>query len=117
MTTIYGINNCDTVKKTLKWLDKNHITYTFHDFKKQGLSQELLTSFVSKSDWDTLLNKRSTTYRNLPQALKDNLTDTGCFNACIEQPTLLKRPILIHENRCYVGFKEDFYQEIFNVNK
>lgn len=111
MTTIYGIKNCDTVKKSLKWLEKNNIEFSFHDFRVDGLTSELLTSLVNRSSWDVLLNKRSTTFRNLPSEIKDNLTDDVIFNAVIEQPTLLKRPILIKNDITCVGFKDDLYQE------
>ena len=111
MTTIYGIKNCDTVKKSLKWLEKNNVEFSFHDFRVDGLTPELLTHFVERSSWDVLLNKRSTTFRNLPAAIKNNLTDDVMFNAVIEQPTLLKRPILIKNDTTCVGFKDDLYQE------
>jgi len=111
MTTIYGIKNCDTVKKSLKWLEKNNIEFTFHDFRVDGLTPELLTSFVERSDWSIVLNKRSTTFRNLPAEIKDNLTHDVMFNAVLEQPTLLKRPILIKDEVTCVGFKENLYQE------
>ncbi len=111
MTKLYGIKNCDTVKKSIKWLEQNKVEFTFHDFKKDGLSPGLLTSFVEKSSWDVLLNKRSTTFRNLPKEIKDNLTEEVMFKAVLEQPTLLKRPILINDNATCVGFKEDNYQE------
>jgi arsenate reductase len=111
MTTIYGIKNCDTVKKSLKWLEKNNIEFTFHDFRVDGLTPELLSSFVERSDWNVLLNKRSTTFRNLPAEIKDNLTDDIMFKAVLEQPTLLKRPILIRNDVTCVGFKDDLYQE------
>ncbi|NQZ89209.1 MAG: Spx/MgsR family RNA polymerase-binding regulatory protein [Colwellia sp.] len=113
MTTIYGINNCDTVKKATKWLDKQTIEYTFFDFKKQPLTAELLTEFVKKSSWDVLLNKRSTTFRNLPAEIKDNLTDDVVFQAVLAQPTLLKRPLIDHNNSFQVGFKEPLYQALF----
>jgi len=111
MTTIYGIKNCDTVKKSLKWLEKNNIQFSFHDFRVDGLTPDLLTSFVEKSSWDVLLNKRSTTFRNLPPEIKENLTAEVMFNAVIEQPTLLKRPILINNDTTCIGFKDDLYQE------
>jgi len=111
MTTIYGIKNCDTVKKSLKWLEKNSIEFSFHDFRVDGLTPELLSSLVARSDWTILLNKRSTTFRNLPSEIKDNLTDDVIFNAVLEQPTLLKRPILIKNDITCVGFKADLYQE------
>jgi len=113
MITLYGIKNCDTVKKTLKWLEGQKIQYIFHDFKIQGLSEALLNEYIKQSDWSVLLNKRSTTFRNLPSEIKDNLTDDVIFNAVIAQPTLLKRPVLIHNNELHVGFKEQQYQEIF----
>jgi len=113
MTNVYGIKNCDTVKKTLKWLDAQKIQYTFHDFKIQGLSESLLSEYVKQSDWSVLLNKRSTTFRNLPSEIKDNLTDDVIFKAVLAQPTLLKRPVLIHNNELHTGFKEQQYQEIF----
>jgi arsenate reductase len=113
MTTIYGIKNCDTVKKATKWLDKQAIEYTFFDFKKQPLTTELLNEFVNKSSWDVLLNKRSTSFRNLPEEIKENLTDEIIFKAVLEQPTLLKRPLVDHNNSFQVGFKEPLYQELF----
>jgi arsenate reductase len=117
MITLYGINNCDSVKKSQKWLQEQHIEYTFHDFKKQGLSKELLTAFVKQGDWSTLLNKRSTTFRQLPDHIKNNLTDDMIFNTVIEQPTLLKRPLLQFNNQLHLGFKEVQYQTIFEKYK
>jgi arsenate reductase len=111
--TLYGIKNCDTVKKARKWLEEKQITYNFHDFKTEGLSTELLTAFVELSDWQIMLNKRSTTFRNLSDEIKNNLTEEVIFNAVIEQPTLLKRPLLNINDNLQVGFKVDTYQELF----
>jgi len=113
MVNIYGINNCDTVKKALKWLTANEIQYTFYDFKKQPLTESLLNEFVTLSDWSVLLNKRSTTFRNLPEEIKNNLTDTVMFKAVIEQATLLKRPLLKVNNQLHLGFKLEQYHAIF----
>jgi len=113
MTTLYGIKNCDTVKKTQKWLTAQNIEYTFHDFKTQGLSEQLLTTLVTKSNWDIMLNKRSTTFRNLPAEIKDNLTPEVIFDAVIAQPTLLKRPLLLLQDNLHIGFKAENYQELF----
>ena len=113
MITLYGINNCDTVKKAQKWLQQQNIEYTFHDFKKQGLSADLLTELVEQSEWSVLLNKRSTTFRQLPDEIKNNLTDDNMFNAALEQPTLLKRPLLQLNNQLHLGFKDSQYQELF----
>ncbi len=116
MITLYGINNCDTVKKAQKWLKQQNIAYTFHDFKKQGLPKELLTEFVNTSEWTSLLNKRSTTFRQLPDDIKNNLTDDVMFNAVLEQPTLLKRPLLQINDQLHLGFKEAQYQSLFINN-
>ncbi len=123
--TLYGINNCDTVKKSIKWLVANNISHEFYDFKKQPLTKELLTLFVQLSDWNILLNKRSTTFRNLSDDIKNNLTDEIVFEQVLAQPTLLKRPLLLIQTKnqpnlnddsqqLYLGFKTDIYQNIFN---
>ncbi|WP_286267183.1 ArsC family reductase [Thalassotalea atypica] len=113
MTTIYGIHNCDTIKKTQKWLTDNQIEYTFHDFRKDGLTPKTLTQFFEYSDWNLLLNKRSTTYRNLSDEQKSNMSRDSAFELFLEQPTLIKRPVLIKDNDLTVGFKAAQYQEIF----
>lgn len=114
MTVLYGINNCDTVKKAQKWLLNHNVNVEFHDFKKQGLSKELLEMFFSMIDWQILLNKRSTTFRNLPQETKDNLDESSIFNAMLELPTLIKRPVIINNDKIMVGFKDKEYSEFFN---
>lgn len=118
--TLYGINNCDTVKKAQKWLTANNLNYTFYDFKKQPLTSELLTQLVELNDWSTLLNKRSTTFRNLSDEIKNNLTDEVAFAQVLAQPTLLKRPLLLiktetsdHTQQLHLGFKAENYQDIF----
>jgi arsenate reductase len=116
MTILYGINNCDTVKKALKWLSNQQISVEFYDFKQQPLTIELLKKFISLSTWPQLINKRSTTYRHLPDDIKDNLltNDELAFKTVLAQPTLLKRPLLLHKNKLYLGFNESTYQTVFN---
>jgi len=113
MITLYGIKNCDTVKKATKWLEANNVDHQLYDFKKQPLTPELLTEFVQQSDWSLLLNKRSTTFRNLPDDIKNNLTNEVMFAAVLEQPTLLKRPLLPLNGELNLGFKADQYQNLF----
>ena len=115
MITVYGIKNCDTVKKSTKWLTANNISHQLYDFKTQPLTAELLTQFVQQSDWSLLLNKRSTTFRNLPDEIKNNLTDDVMFTAVLEQPTLLKRPLVSLDGQLHLGFKEAMYQDLFKV--
>jgi len=121
MITLYGINNCDTVKKAQKWLNNESIPFEFYDFKKQPLTSEILTRLVNLSDWGLLLNKRSTTYRNLSDALKSNLTDEQAFEQVLLQPTLLKRPLLLIKTekgeQLHLGFKPDSYQAILQNTK
>ena len=113
MTTLYGIHNCDTVKKTMKWLTANNIEFTFHDFRKDGLTASLLQQFFALSDWEALMNKRSTTFKNLPDEVKNNLNEATVFTVMLEQPTLIKRPVLMFNNQLTIGFKDSNYQEIF----
>ena len=115
MITLYGIKNCDTVKKATKWLETHNIEHQLYDFKKQPLTSELLTEFVSQSDWTLLLNKRSTTFRNLPDEIKNNLTGEVMFSIVLEQPTLLKRPLLPLDGQLNLGFKAEQYQVLFNI--
>lgn len=113
MTILYGIKNCDSVKKAKKWLEQENIPYQFHDFKTDGLSAELLQEFISASDLTSLLNKRSTTFRNLSDEIKNNLSDEVIKENILAQPTLVKRPLLKHDQAFLVGFKDSQYQEIF----
>lgn len=113
MTILYGIKNCDSVKKAKKWLEQENIPYQFHDFRTDGLSAELLQEFISASDLTALLNKRSTTFRNLSDEIKNNLSDEVMREIILAQPTLVKRPLLKHDKAFLVGFKDSQYQEIF----
>ncbi|TKB44356.1 ArsC family reductase [Thalassotalea mangrovi] len=110
---VYGIHNCDTVKKARKWLEQNGIDYQFHDLRKDGINADLINEFVTNTDWNKLVNKRSTTYRQLDESLKQQLeTRDGC-SALVDHPTLLKRPLLKTHGQFYLGFKADQYQDIF----
>ncbi|MFT5815477.1 MAG: arsenate reductase [Psychroserpens sp.] len=111
MTILYGIKNCDSVKKAKKWLEQENIPYQFHDFRSDGLSPLLLQEFITSVDLLSLLNKRSTTFRNLTDDIKNNLTDEVMVEIILAQPTLIKRPLLKHNQAFLVGFKESQYQE------
>ncbi|WP_448568527.1 ArsC family reductase [Thalassotalea ganghwensis] len=113
MTIIYGIKNCDSVKKATKWLTEHNISYVFHDYRSDGIDNKLIQSFLAKADWQSLLNKRSTTYRQLDDAVKESLNEQSFLDIIIAHPTLIKRPILVCKNLLEVGFKADRYQEIF----
>ena len=111
MTTIYGIKNCDTMKKAFKWLDGKSVNYQFHDYRVDGINADLVNEFANALSWESIINKRSTTYRNLSEEVKNNLSGDSALAVVLEQPTLLKRPILKHDKGYEVGFKEANYQE------
>lgn len=113
MPLLYGINNCDTVKKALKWLCYSQIEVQFFDFKKQPINAIILQNFIDLNGWENLVNKRSTSYRNLSDEIKNNFTPEVAFDCILAQPTLLKRPLLIHQNQLYLGFSAKQYEEIF----
>lgn len=112
-TTLFGISNCDTIKKAKKWLDANAQSYTFHDYRKQGLDSQWLANAEQQLGWETMLNKRGTTFRQLDAEVKENLDRDSAMALMSEQPAMIKRPILVHGSKMYIGFKESTYEEIF----
>lgn len=113
MTTLYGINNCDTVKKAKKWLEQAGIDYTFHDFRKDGLDQQQVVEWVGALGWETLINKRSTTWKGLDASTREGLNDSNIVSVIMDQPTLIKRPLLALNKNFYVGFKPAHYEQLF----
>ena len=113
MTTMYGIKNCDTIKKAQKWLDNNQINYMFSDFRTDGITKEFVQEIADALGWAAVINKRSTTFRNLSDEVKQNLSGEAAIAVILEQPTLIKRPILRFEDKLFVGFKDASYAEIF----
>lgn len=109
---IYGIKNCDTIKKARRWLEEQGIAYQFHDYRVDGLSDERLQGFIDKLGWEPLLNTRGTTWRKLPQAPRDAITDALAAKALmLEQPAIIKRPLLEATNgEMLLGFKIESYQ-------
>lgn len=111
--TMFGIPNCDTIKKAKKWLEAEGIEFEFHDYRKQGINEEFVTAFCSELGWELVLNKRGTTYRQLSQEQKDTLTEEKAMTLLIEQPAMIKRPILKVDGKLHIGFKADQYAAIF----
>ncbi len=115
-TTLYGISNCDTVKKAKKWLDENQIEYSFHDFRKDGLEFDKIDKWLTQPGLDTLLNKRSTTWKQLKDSEKQVFLDNdlkSAKNLLANNPTLIKRPVLETLEGVNVGFKIEEYNNIF----
>lgn len=114
MIKIYGIPNCDTMKKARHWLDQHGIDYQFHNYKKDGLKEQLLLSWVAKLGWEVLLNKRGMMWRKLDDATKANIDRDSAIRVMLETPSIIKRPVLDTGKGLYVGFKESDYQAIFS---
>jgi arsenate reductase (glutaredoxin) len=109
MVVLYGIKNCDTVKKARGWLDKNGIAYRFHDYRVDGLTEELMNRFATNLGWSVMLNRSSTSWRQLTAEQQANLTEAKAFQLMLDTPTLIKRPILDTGNELFIGFKPDIY--------
>jgi arsenate reductase len=110
--TIYGIKNCDTMKKARTWLEQRDVTYTFHDYKVAGIDADRLQRWAAKAGWETLLNRSGTTFRKLGDAQKSNLDERKALKLMAEQPSLIKRPVLEMGNALLIGFKPDVYQAV-----
>ena len=109
-TTIYGIKNCDTMKKARAWLDEHGVEYAFHDYKKEGVSRELLDAWAGKVGWEALLNRAGTTFRKLPDKDKQGLTPAKAIALMLDQPSMIKRPVLDLGDKLLVGFNPDIYK-------
>ncbi|GAA6134430.1 ArsC family reductase [Oceaniserpentilla sp. 4NH20-0058] len=111
---IYGIKNCDTMKKALKWLDNQGADYEFHDYKKAGLSPELADTFLANIELDSLINKRGTTFRQLDDDTKARIAEhdkTTAKQVMLDNPSIIKRPVLVKNDQYLLGFKAEQYQE------
>ena len=116
---LYGIKNCDTIKKARRWLEEQGIAYQFHDYRVDGLSDERLQGFINKLGWESLLNTRGTTWRKLPQAQRDATTDAPTAKVLmLEQPAIIKRPLLEAANGAMLlGFNIESYQHFIQQNQ
>ena len=109
--TIYGIKNCDTMKKARTWLDKAGVEYAFHDYKASGIDKASLEAWAGKVGWEVLLNKAGTTFKKLPDADKANVTEKKAIALMMAQPSMIKRPVLDIGGKLLVGFKPAEYEK------
>ena len=110
--TIYGIKNCDTMKKARAWLDKAKVEYAFHDYKSAGIDKDRLEKWAKKATWEALLNKAGTTFKKLPDMDKEGLTEAKAIKLMLAQPSMIKRPVLeLAGGKVLVGFKPELYEE------
>jgi arsenate reductase len=107
--TLYGIRNCDTMKKAWTWLDDHGVAYGFHDYKKQGIDRPKLEGWVKQVGWEVLLNRAGTTFKKLPDADKAGLTEAKAIDLMLAQPSMIKRPVLETGDGLLVGFRPEVY--------
>jgi Spx/MgsR family transcriptional regulator len=109
MIKLYGIPNCDTIKKARKWLKDHRIDYAFHDYKKQGVPEKELSLWIKQVGWEVLLNKRGTTWRKLDNSAKNSVDENSAIKIMLENPSIIKRPVLDSSGKIIVGFQENSY--------
>jgi arsenate reductase len=113
VATIYGIKNCDTMKKARAWLDAHKVAYAFHDYKAEGVDQATLEGWATKAGWEVLLNRAGMTFKKLPEADKENLTEKKAIALMLAHPSMIKRPVLEAKGRLTVGFRPEAYKALF----
>ena len=114
MVILYGIKNCDSVKKARAWLTEHNVQFKFHDFRSDGLTESIIDNWLKKTEWELLLNRRGITWRNLDASVKDTISHENIIHVLLEYPTLIKRPVLNYEEIVTIGFNSDIYEAIFN---
>lgn len=110
--TLYGIKACDTMKKAMTWLDEHGVEYTFHDYKKAGAPETALRQWIKVLGWETVINRRGTTWRKLPQDLRDSMDAEQAVAAALDNPSLIKRPLLDTGKALEAGFSPARYSEL-----
>ncbi|HEY1837249.1 MAG: ArsC family reductase [Rhizomicrobium sp.] len=111
-TTLYGIKNCDTMKKARAWLEKHGVAYEFYDYKLAGIDRARLENWIKRVGWEVLLNRAGTTFRKLPDKDKANVTEKKAIALMMAQPSMIKRPVLEIGGKLTVGFKPEIYEKL-----
>ena len=114
MTRIYGIPNCDTMKKARKWLDSHGVAYEFHDYRKHGVDEQRLRAWVRQAGWEALLNRRGMMWRKVPDDVKVNIDEASAIELMLSTPSIIKRPVLEHNGALRIGFSEKDYEAMFH---
>ncbi len=116
MVTLYGIKNCDTVRKARKWLDARGVEYQFHDFREDGVDKDAVAAWIDELGWQNLVNRRSASWKALDEEARSNMNDATAQQAILSQPTLIKRPLLDTGKQRYTGFSAANYAKIFSAH-
>lgn len=109
---MYGIPNCDTIKKARKWMQQHNIDYQFHDYKKLGVDETRLHQWLDQLGWEQVINKRGTSWRKLDESVRNGMDNDKAISVILENPSIIKRPLLEYEGQLTLGFKEAQYQEL-----
>lgn len=109
---IYGIKNCDTMKKAFRWLDDHGISYDFHDYKKDGADINILEKAIAAHGWETVINRRGTTWRQLPDDVKESMDAGKALEVANESLSIIKRPLLLIGDKIHIGFSDESYEGI-----
>jgi arsenate reductase (glutaredoxin) len=112
--TIFGIRNCDTMKKARAWLEAHGVDHVFHDYRKEGIEADRLKSWAKALGWDVLLNRKGTTFRQLPDAQKEGLSEPKAIGLMVANPSMIKRPVVDKEGSLLVGFSPALYEDFFS---
>ena len=112
-TLLYGISNCDTINKARKWLQQRGVEFEFHDYRKNGLDAAQLRSWEQQLGWEALLNRRGTTWRKLPEVLRESVDREQAIELMLEFPAMIKRPLLVKQDQLLLGFKPEQYDAFF----
>jgi arsenate reductase (glutaredoxin) len=112
-TTLYGIPNCDTVKKARTWLEAKGVPYIFHDYKKAGVDGAKLATWCDAQGWEVVLNRAGTTFKKLPDADRADLNQAKAIALMVAQPSMIKRPVVEYPGGLMIGFKPDVYERTF----
>ena len=115
MITLFGFKNCDTIKKARQWLAEQGIDYSFHDVRIDGIEAATIEYWIEQSNWETVLNRRGTTWRKLDSQVQATTNRDNVTALLLEHPAMIKRPVLDIDGEITIGFKPDLYQRIFNL--
>jgi arsenate reductase len=111
--TMYGIRNCDTVKKARAWLEDHHVAFDFHDYKSAGIDRERIASWAAELGWERLVNRSGTTFRKLADEKKQDLNEAKAIDLMEQQPSMIRRPLIEKDGRFLVGFDPERYRQVF----
>lgn len=113
--TLYGIKNCDTMKKAFRWFEAQGVDYDFYDYKKLGTDEDVLRLAMKEHGWEQVINRKGMTWRKLPDDIKNSMDEAGAIQIALEKPSIIKRPLIVSGGKTYLGFDEEIYQTLFPI--